>query len=80
MNNINLKYNNNYEIARQIFESAIRWDRMKSNQTSESLIGEIEKTLDKIEKRGDYSARAYNMGYKDGLEEKEDLKFIRSLD
>lgn len=64
MNNINLKYNNNYEVARQLFDNIAHWQSLKNPvQNLESLLGEIGGVLDKVWKNGyDKAADRYCCG------------------
>lgn len=66
MKNIDIKYNNNYSIAEQIFDETLLWAASKNPVlTREQFISNIEKLLEKIEdKEGNYR-RGYNRGYKD---------------
>jgi hypothetical protein len=68
--NINLKYSNNYEIARQIFDNIAIYQSTKNPaQNIESFIGDIEKMLDKVEDKDNYYNKGYNKGYSDGLDD-----------
>ena len=53
MKEINLKHNNNYSIAQQLFDEIIVWSAQKQpKEDLPGLIGEIEVLLNKIERRG----------------------------
>ncbi len=58
MNNINLKLYNHYSVSEVIFDEIMVWAaKNRPSLNKESLIGDIEKILDKVEERG------YDKGY-----------------